>query len=81
MAQRTSPTLSVKDSALSAALPPGVRAALPGAPFPPIVPAVSSGVVVVIPDAQAARHSQRHFTQAFKLAADSIPITGLIRGF
>ena len=69
MAQRTSPPLSVKDSALSAALPPGVPAAVPGVPALPTVPHVPAGVAVVIPDAQAARNSQRHYPQPFRIAA------------
>ena len=48
------------------ALPPGVPAAVPGVPASPAVPPGAAGV---IPDAQAARNSQRHFTQPFKLAA------------
>jgi len=87
MAQRTSPSSSLKDSALSAPPPPGVPAARRGVVAPPAVspavsaaavsavvpvsavPTVLAGVAGVIPDAQAARNSQGHFTQAFKLAA------------
>ena len=67
MAQRTSPPLSVKDSALSAAPPASVPAAVPGVPG--VSSAASPGAAGVIPDAQAARNSQRHYPQPFRIAA------------